>query len=142
MGKNKDKKAGSAFTEAAIDELDEGFDAPDNTSEYFKPADHKGALLLVQPREVGTVDYGKGPQKCVVADLVVIDESDPADSVVWKKQSVSNQVLMSSIEDKLGKKLPVRLEQRTGKSGNDFYVYEPASAAEIELVKAYLKSAK
>jgi hypothetical protein len=144
MGKNKDKK--SKATDAAADL---GFAKPSEASggdiddwKLTKP-EHIGKLFLFTPlreEKVATKAYGEKP--AIIADVVLINEKDPAESEAHNDIYIFSGYLRGSLKSFVGKRQVLgRLAQREdAKYKTPSWQLDDASQSDIDLAHAYKKS--
>jgi hypothetical protein len=102
-------------------------------------ADHKGALLIVEPISFETgITTSFGAADAVKADVYVLTGPDTAEE--YKEALVFPKILASQLKNQIGKKVVGRLTQGVAKPGQSApWKLDEASPDDIAKAKAYLE---
>lgn len=142
MGKNKDKgsKVGSS-TGTGVD----GLSGP-GAGGQFTAKDHIGELLLIKPTgvELG-IKTSNGDADATAAQVVILDEDNPAGSEVVEGALIFQKVLQSQLSAAItsGTRVVGRLflDEAAKKSGQSApYKLSAPTESEIQAAKAFLDS--
>lgn len=115
----------------------------DKPSDGTKISDQVGRLLILTPTELREkFSSAHGETDVVVADMVVVDESNPTESQEFRGCLVFQKVLCAQLRPNIGTGRPVlgRLEIRKAVAGSgkkDAYVLKEASADEVKTALVY-----
>lgn len=105
-------------------------------------ADHKGALLIIEPQsfEVG-IQTSFGTADAVKADVYVLNGPDDADE--YRETLVFPKLLASQLKNQIGNKVVGRLSQGSAKPGQSApWLLEEATPEDIEKARAFIEKAK
>jgi hypothetical protein len=115
------------------------------SSAQFIMADHTDALLLVTPRGIREETTTYGTSEVVEADIVVLNQSDPASSDEYPGAWIFAKVVIGQLRGPLEKKSRVvgtliqdQASQKKGQSAP--YRLTAPSEADIDVAKRYLDS--